>query len=159
MFSKVILLIYISAYDSFRCTTFLSLLEIVRHFHFCQSKVENIISQAEHHALVASTWGQGGPQLHGGQQRSSQCQPPRIEVQILLSIACGYQSHQGKHNIVKHWMNNKPYTHIKKKQSKMNSNSVPHGQGMPSLARKGQLAYMHFSYTTVEGLSPLTGGV
>lgn len=126
MFSKVILLIYISAYDSFRCTTFLSLLEIVRHFHFCQSKVENIISQAEHHALVASTWGQGGPQLYGGQQRSSQCQPPRIEVQILLSIACGYQSHQGKHNIVKHWMNNKPYTHIKKKQSKMNSNSV-HG--------------------------------
>lgn len=38
------------------------------------------------------------------QQRSSICQPPRIEVKTFLLIAYWYQSHQRKHNIIKHWI-------------------------------------------------------
>lgn len=57
LFSKMILLIYTLVYDSVSRITSSSILEIVRHFHFCQSKVENGIRRAEHLAPVATAWG------------------------------------------------------------------------------------------------------
>lgn len=57
---------------------------------------------ADYHARVANP--RGGLQLHGGEERSSQCQPPGIEVQMLLPTASCYRSGQEENNTVKHWM-------------------------------------------------------
>lgn len=46
---------------------------------------------------------------------------PSGKFQTLLPITYWYQSHQGKHNAVKHWME-QYFTHIERKQSKIRSN-------------------------------------
>lgn len=59
LFSKVVLLIYIFLYECFGCTNSSLILEIVKHCHFCQSKVEN--GPIEHNTeSVTSTWQRSG---------------------------------------------------------------------------------------------------
>lgn len=125
LFSKVILLIYILAYDSFSCTRSSSIPEIVRHFHFCQSKVENVISLAEH---WLPTPGVGvTPTI---QRIARTTTMPATSNRSANTSASWCQSYQGKHNTGKHWMA-PHYIHLEKKQSKISSNSV---YGPPWLA-------------------------
>lgn len=63
----------------------------------------------------------GGLHVYGGWKRASSCQPPRRKVQTLLPIASWFQSHQGDHNMVKHWLE-QHITYIEKRQSKISFN-------------------------------------
>lgn len=78
------------------------------------------------------------------------CLSRGVEVQTLLPNASCYQSHQGKHNIVKHWI--ECFTRMGKRQARL-SLEVSRGPPRPQPAHGNwQLAYMHPSCATTEGL-------
>lgn len=147
-------------YGSFSCSTSLLMLEIVRHFYFCHPKVENGICWTEHHVPVANTTGIRGLQLHREWQRSSQCQPPRIEIQIFLPIVPGCWSHQEKHNMVKHWMECF-YSHREEiEQDQLQWLCwFPMINWSPQQWMHGQLAYMYPSYASAEEPQLIPTGV
>lgn len=93
-------------------------------------------------------------------ERSSQSQPPWTELQTLLPTASWYQSCQGKHNIVKHWLE-QHFTHLEEKESKSSSNSVhgPPWLSGPPAANTGQMDYTHASCAVLEDPRPVLHGV
>lgn len=81
---------------------------------------------------------------------------PKGAFQTLLPITSWYWSHQGKHNAVKHWMEQR-VTYLDKRQSKISFNSgcwSPVASGSLSKAEPGQFAYAHPSSAAVEEPCP-----
>lgn len=86
---------------------------------------------------------------------------PRKGLQTLLPAASWYWSNQGKHNAIKHWME-QVLTHTEKRQqvSLRWYVSVPHGERiLPTTTDAGQLASTNLFPASLEGPGPLTCGI
>lgn len=79
---------------------------------------------------------------------------PGVEGQILLAIVSWFQSHQGKHNLVKHWMK-QHFTYTDKRQVKISFNNA-HCLCGQQVSPSSQCKAIHLWFTSLVSYGKIT---